>query len=81
MTTLNAKELSKALNAHKKVVPNTHSQQQIRFHSTMTMKKRKQKERLSKSSEEELFSCHDHLYRTEITVCGICLKEHDAEIG
>ena len=76
---LNATEVSESLNAHKRVAPNTHIQQQIRFHSTK--KKRQHKQKLSKPNEEELLSCHDELYRTEITVCGICLKEHDAESG
>ena len=79
LTIINATQTNETLNTHKRVAPNAHSQQQIRFHSTK--KKRKQKERVSKLSEEELFSCRNELHRTEITVCGLWLKENDTQNG
>lgn len=42
LTIINATQTTESLNTHKRVAPNTHSQQQIRFHSTK--KKCKQKE-------------------------------------
>ena len=34
---------------------------------------------MSKPNEEELLSCRNELLKAEITVCGLCLKENDAQ--
>ena len=77
LTILNATQTTETLNTRKRVASNAHSQKQIRFHSTK--KKRKQRESVSKPSEEKLSSCRKELHQTEITVCGICLKQNVAQ--
>ena len=56
LTIINATQTNETLNTHKRVAPNAHSQQQIRFHSTKKNHKQKERECL-KPNEEELFSC------------------------
>ena len=77
LTILNATQSTETLNTRKRVASNAHSQKQIRFHSTK--KKRKQRECVSKPSDEKLSSCRKELHQTEITVCGICLKQNDTQ--
>ena len=59
----NATQTIETLNTRKRVAPNAHIQQQTRFHSTK--KKRKQRECVSKPSEEELSSCRKELHLFE----------------
>ena len=80
LTIINARHITNdTFTARKRSAPNSNSEQQVRFHSTK--KKREQKARVSKPSEEELVSCQGDLEKVEIKVCGLCLFETDNQDG
>ena len=80
LATINARHITdNTFTARKRSAPNSNSEQQVRFHSTK--KKREQKARVSKPSEEELVSCKGNLENVEIKACGLCLFETDNQDG
>ena len=78
MTLINAASIdTDAFKTHKRVAPNSNSENQLRFHSTK--KKRTCKRRLSKPTDMELTNCQEEFDKVEISVCAQYLLDSDDE--